>query len=277
MNRHGWKFVPAALLLAGCVGYGYPGDGYSSGGGYYGGGYGDGYGGGYGDGYGGGDRYDRGDGTLRCKSDDFRYRHCSADTRGGVRLVRRISQASCVEGRTWGSDRNGVWVNQGCDAEFQLGRGGGGGDWGGGGQWSGGGGTVRCKSDDFRYRHCGMETRRGVRLVRRISQASCVEGRTWGTDRNGVWVNQGCDAEFQSGGGGGGGWSGGGDRPGGTRTIRCKSDDFRYRHCSADTGGGVRLVRRISKADCVRGRSWGYDRNGVWVNEGCDAEFSVGR
>ena len=201
---------------------------------------------------------------VRCKSDGLAYRHCTADTRGGVRLVRRISRVECIEGRNWGTDANGVWVARGCEAEFQAG--------GGWGQGQGPGRTVRCKSDDFDYRHCEADVRGGVRLVRRISQADCIEGRTWGTDRNGIWVSGGCEAEFQTqvGHGWGGGWGSG-------STVRCKSDDFAYRHCEADTRGGVRLSRQISQTSCVQGRNWGYDRSGVWVDNGCEAEFRVGR
>ena len=44
------------------------------------------------------------------------------------------------EGRTWGSNRNGVWVSQGCRGEFAMGGGYGGGRRGGGGYGGGGGG-----------------------------------------------------------------------------------------------------------------------------------------
>jgi DUF3011 family protein len=60
------------------------------------------------------------------------------------------------------------------------------------------------------------------------------------------------------------------------RTITCQSYDDRYNHCSADTRGGVRLVRRLSDASCSQGRSWGVDRRGIWVNRGCRAVFAVG-
>ena len=49
-------------------------------------------------------------------------------------------------------------------------------------------------------------------------------------------------------------------------SIRCESDSGRYRRCNADTRGGVRLSRQLSSSSCIQGRSWGYDRNGVWVS-----------
>src|SRR3546814_4297130 len=77
----GFVIALAAASLAGCVGYGYPGDyGY----------------GGYPNGSYPGDRYPGsnypgsgyGNSTVRCESKDRRTRHCNIDTRGGVRLTR---------------------------------------------------------------------------------------------------------------------------------------------------------------------------------------------
>ena len=55
-----------------------------------------------------------------CKSTDYRQNYCAADTRGGVMMRRQISGSACIQGRTWGYDRRGVWVTQGCEAEFQV-------------------------------------------------------------------------------------------------------------------------------------------------------------
>ncbi|WFC40491.1 DUF3011 domain-containing protein [Pseudoxanthomonas sp. SE1] len=135
---------------------------------------------------------------IRCESDNGRTRTCAISTRGDVRLVRQLSSARCVEGRSWGQDRNGIWVSQGCRAEFEVqGRGNG---WGGGG-WNNGGGygqVFRCESDRDRTRVCDVQGRGGVQLVRQLSSAPCIEGRTWGRDGRGVWVTAGCRAEFRS-------------------------------------------------------------------------------
>lgn len=60
------------------------------------------------------------------------------------------------------------------------------------------------------------------------------------------------------------------------QVLRCESIKQRDRYCPADTRGGVRLVRQDSRADCVLGRTWGYDRGGVWVTRGCRARFELG-
>jgi len=57
--------------------------------------------------------------------------------------------------------------------------------------------------------------------------------------------------------------------------IRCESDG-RRRLCSADTSNGVHMSRQLSRSDCVEGRSWGFTNRGVWVDNGCRAEFQIG-
>lgn len=185
----GFVIALAAACLAGCVGYGYPGDyGY---GGYPGGSY---PGGSYPGGNYPGGGY--GNSAVRCESMDKRTRHCNIDTRRGVQLTRRLSDAPCVQGRTWGYDNRGVWVSNGCRAEFVSG---GGGYRPGHGNRPGGDyrQTVRCESDDRRQRRCNVSVRRGVDIVRQLSKTRCVQGQNWGWDRGGIWVQGGCRAEFR--------------------------------------------------------------------------------
>lgn len=271
--RKGWllSLLGATAAMIGCVGYGYPdagyGDGYqSSGGGYY--------------------PSDSGYGnTVRCESTDNRTKYCSADTRGGVRLSRRLSNAQCIEGRSWGYDNRRIWVSQGCRAEFITGQGGSyrpGYDTPGYGNVQ----TVRCESVNNSYKHCTVNTRGGVRLSKRLSGAQCIEGRSWGSDNRGIWVTQGCRAEFTVGGGGGYGPGSGNPNYGnpdygnpgyGTpRAVRCESVNNRYQHCPMDTRGGVGFNKQLSESRCVQGSTWGYDSRGVWVTQGCRAEFSTG-
>jgi hypothetical protein len=139
------------------------------------------------------DRYDdrRGGTLVSCNSDGYRERFCRVDTRGGVRLVQQHSRAACVEGSSWGFDRRGIWVDHGCEATFELGRGGGNGGWRGE--------EVRCGSPRYAYLECPIDTRRGVSIVRQHSSTACIEGRTWGYARRGIWVDRGCDATFATG------------------------------------------------------------------------------
>lgn len=61
-------------------------------------------------------------GTITCESYKNDYHHCYADTRGRVTLIRKLSSKDCVQGRSWGYDNTGVWVDRGCRAEFEYGR-----------------------------------------------------------------------------------------------------------------------------------------------------------
>lgn len=240
-------------------------------------GYGGGYGGSYppstgypSPGYGGGGA------RFRCESEDGRQKFCTMDTRGGVELVRQLSSAPCLRGRNWDADRRGVWVSHGCRAEFETGYGNGGDNYGGGYPGGNSQGLVRCESDEGRTRQCAVDARGGVRLVRQLSSAACVEGRTWGSGRDSIWVSQGCRGEFQTGAGGGSGWSGG--YPGGAgvgQTLRCESANDRQRRCNVPVRRSVNLVRQLSSARCIEGGSWGWDRDGIWVDRGCRAEFRV--
>src|SRR5206468_2724248 len=148
--------------------------------------------------------------TIYCASDDGKRHYCNADTGGGVQLTNQRSGSACTQGQTWGWDRNGIWVDRGCRAEFMTGRGGnGGGNWQGhnegGGNWQGNnasgghGQTFTCSSDDGKRNYCAVPNGGGeVVLSRQISGSACIQGQTWGYDRRGVWVDRGCRAEFRT-------------------------------------------------------------------------------
>jgi hypothetical protein len=238
---------------------------------------------------------------IRCESPGNREGYCAADTQRGVQLVRTLS-GRCDLGRGWGYDRGGIWV-RGCAGEFEIGRSGDGYGYGWGYQGSD---VVVCESRDYRYQQCAAETRGGVRLINQVSKSPCTEGRTWGSDRQGIWVDQGCAGEFEI--GGGGGYAGGRDRPGAygydaygrpcsrdedctsvnipvevqdqqqaaIGKIVCESRDNRRRHCPARLDGyRMVLARTLSRQPCDEGDSWGYDASGVWVDHGCRGEFEA--
>jgi hypothetical protein len=59
--------------------------------------------------------------TVTCESINNRDRECSVP-RGPIALVRQLSNDDCIEGRTWGYDRDksAIWVSRGCRAEFRV-------------------------------------------------------------------------------------------------------------------------------------------------------------
>jgi hypothetical protein len=134
--------------------------------------------------------------------------------------------------------------------------------------------TVVCESRDWRRHYCAADTLGQITLGRELTRDNrCVERRTWGYDSKGIWVDRGCRAEFQI-----------ADNAGTYRergpsqamqTFTCESQSARRTYCRADTRFGVRVLRQLSRNDCVLNRTWGSDANGVWVSGGCRAEFAM--
>ncbi|PJK07886.1 hypothetical protein CO610_06850 [Lysobacteraceae bacterium NML95-0200] len=238
-----------------------------------------------------------------CESHDGRYRECR---RGqgvvqDVRLVRQLSRTACIEGRTWGFNRGAVWVNHGCRAEFEVryrGRDNGWNDgryrdrdWRDGNRWGNGSGTVICESVRNNPNTCRIDTRYGVTLVRQLSSTRCREGHNWGVGNGDVWVDHGCRAEFAPRNYRNryrgrddddrydrddlrGNWGHGGYGPV-PQLIQCASHNGRQNYCRVHIPRGVELSRQLSRGACVEGRSWGWNRDGVWVSHGCRAEFRI--
>lgn len=60
------------------------------------------------------------------------------------------------------------------------------------------------------------------------------------------------------------------------QTITCESEDGRNRSCRANMRiGRAEVDKQISSTPCQLGRTWGYDNNTIWVNQGCRARFRV--
>jgi len=227
---------------------------------------------------------------VRCESVEERTRYCAADIRGDVRLVNQLSRSRCIEGRTWGWDRQGIWVTEGCRAEFEIDQGYGWGDDRSRRDY-GRDRVVRCESTNSRTVYCNVDTRYGVRLLTQHSRSACIEGRTWGWNARGIWVTNGCRAQFQVGQRGRddryryGDGRYGDDRYGDERygqgdlpalRVTCQSQENRYNFCRV--GGYIRqaqIKRQLSSSQCQYNYSWGYRSDGIWVDRGCRAEFVV--
>src|ERR1700682_1493222 len=221
--------------------------------------------------------------TISCNSDDERRHSCAVDTRGGVRLATQHSGSACTEGYSWGSDNQGIWVDHGCRAEFTVGANRDYRDQNRNDQYGGNvqsqTQTIACNSDDMGRHSCSVDTRGGVRLLTQHSGSACTEGYSWGADHQGIWVDHGCRADFGVGGNRNFRDENRNDQYGGngqTHTISCSSDDEGRHSCSADTRGGVRLLTQHSGSACTEGYSWGSDNQGIWVDHGCRADFTIG-
>jgi len=130
--------------------------------------------------------------TMRCESRNYAHNFCpSAGPVISASVVRQISSSPCVLGRTWGWRGNGIWVADGCEAEFVV-------------RSSAANhppppaaGLTVCESREYRYNFCATGRVRSAQLVQQRSQAPCIQGRTWGWTRDGIWVDQGCEATFR--------------------------------------------------------------------------------
>lgn len=146
------------------------------------------------------------------------------------------------------------------------------------------GDAVDCESRNYAYTRCEVPWH-DARLVRQLSDTQCVRGRNWGIDRRGLWVDRGCGGRFVAAGHErrdreeyGGGWH---PEPSWDQrfAISCASSNYEYNFCGVDLGGGGRayLERQTSGSPCVEGRTWGFNRAGVWVVQGCAGVFIIDR
>ena len=55
--------------------------------------------------------------------------------------------------------------------------------------------------------------------------------------------------------------------------VTCESNGKEQAECAMDTHGDVRLVRQLSRTECVQNKNWGLYHHSVWVKDGCRAVF----
>lgn len=198
-------------------------------------------------------------GSVLCGSKDNRRNLCKTGFRGRAALSQNLSKTRCIEGQNWGSGNGVVWVDRGCRGRFVPAALGG-----------GIGGTLRCESIDGRYRECPTGFRGKAVLTRKLSDARCTEGDSWGQRNGMVWVDRGCRAEF---GVGGGGYPGGGNSG---YNVTCSSEDNRRRTCAWNSRyGRPVLIQQLSSNSCREGSTWGYAGNQIWVDRGCRGRFGA--
>jgi hypothetical protein len=131
--------------------------------------------------------------------------------------------------------------------------------------------TMRCESRNYAHNFCPSNGRvQSARIVRQFSSSPCVLGRTWGWQGHGIWVSDGCAADFAV-------RSNAPVPPpqGGRDLVACESREYRYNFCFVGRVRSAQLVQQRSQAPCRQGRSWGWTRDGIWVDQGCEGVFRV--
>ena len=196
---------------------------------------------------------------VLCESKDARYVECRTQFRGAAMVSRQLSSTRCTEGVNFGSRPGLVWVNGGCRARFVEND-----------RYSAppvpGGREFACESRNNQYQECRTGFRGRAVLAQQTSSSPCIEGRTWGSRGNVVWVSGGCRARFIE------QIAGGGQNA----TVTCESQNGRYQSCRWDPRAGrPYLLEQTSGSACIEGRTWGYDRReGLWVDRGCRGRFA---
>ena len=195
--------------------------------------------------------------SLRCESSGA-YQRCPASNNWrGARLVQQLSSNPCIQGRTWGFDRDAIWVNNGCRGVFDAGD-----------PFTNAGERVTCAGSG--RTECPGDTRYGVTLVRKLSDAACTQNVTWGYQDNAVWVDRGCRAEFLF------GAAPAGDGTGTAKAITCGSSTGLQVTCRTEGyATDVRLVRDLSGGRCREGETWGHTDSFIWANRGCRGYFEA--
>ena len=208
---------------------------------------------------------------VQCESREYQYQFCPIPQGASrVVLVEQRSRSACIEGRSWGWDRRGVWVSSGCEGVFDVviyapppvap-------------TMAGPGGAINCASRDYQQAFCPTGPISGAMLVQQHSRAACIEGQTWGVRADGIWVTGGCDGDFQL----QSAYVAPAPLPAPTRPglLVCESRNYAYAVCPTGRISGAQLVRQLSQSPCVQGQSWGYHRDGIWVDRGCEGEFEI--
>lgn len=177
--------------------------------------------------------------SIVCESDDRATQYCSVDTRGGVTLAVQYSHASCRQGSSWGYDDRGIWVANGCRAQFDLGN---------------------YRGDHGSNRDSTAAAALAIGLIGAAAIAASHD-RDHRDDR---------DYDYRS--SDSYGYSGyvASDH------LTCESRDNGRKYCPANLRhASVDIDRQLSSTPCRYGRNWGWDRGGIWVNDGCRAAFAI--
>ena len=217
--------------------------------------------------------------TFTCESQNNSHNECRYRSGGTVtvHVNRQLSHTRCVFNENWGTYDGGVWVDDGCRAEFVVRRppsnpayrpv---------GGQHQ----TITCESMNNRPAQCevrGIDPR-SVHLERKLSSSACIEGRTWGVSDGeasppGIWVTNGCRATFSYRTGGGSF-----NAYGGTPydyEMTCESLNGRWNHCEVQQVHMARIEVIRGNDACREYKAIGVDDTGVWVRNNCRAEVRI--
>jgi hypothetical protein len=174
--------------------------------------------------------------VVRCDSHGSR-KVCAADTRGGVSLRYQYSVDGCWQNDTWGFDAKGIWVANGCQADFTVGA-----------------------PPPPKTAKSGDDDKSGNLLAGLLIGALAGAAVTAAVSNNNNNNND---------------WDHGDDFDHYRRRVSCNSNDMGPRQCNIGRIRYAELARQNSGSPCIFGQTWGYRRDFLWVDRGCRADFWV--
>ena len=172
--------------------------------------------------------------VVRCDSRGGR-KVCPADTRGGVSLRYQYSSEGCWQNDTWGFEAQGIWVSNGCRADFTV-------------------GAPPPPKPQSANSDKSSDAIAGL-LIGALAGAAITAAVTNNNNDNN--------------------WDRGDDYDHYQRRTRCNSDDMGYHQCGVGRIRYAELARQYSGSPCIYGQTWGYRRDFIWVDRGCRADFWV--
>lgn len=178
--------------------------------------------------------------SLICESRDRSTHYCPADTSGGVHLSAQYSKSSCRQGSSWGYDQRGIWVSNGCRAQFDIGS---------------------YRSNHGSNSDSAAAAALAIGLIGAVAIAS-KHDKDNRDDRDYDYQPYDTHSSYSS-----------------YRAddhITCESRNNQRNYCRANLRHAeVDIDRQLSRTTCRHGQNWGWDGGGVWVDDGCAAVFSV--
>jgi hypothetical protein len=184
------------------------------------------------------------------------------DASGGVRLSRQLSSQGCWQNDTWGYDRNRIWVDRGCRAEFQVGT----------------QNSANTANAVAAAAVVGLAAAAIIASNKNDDHHNNKHNNNYSNNYNNRYDTNYYDRYYDSyddrhyantry------GYNGYGGDP--RRIFSCESRNDRRNYCDIPKRGHVEVYKQRSASPCTYGRSWGVDGNSVWVKDGCRAEFAV--
>ncbi|MGZ4814744.1 MAG: DUF3011 domain-containing protein [Terriglobales bacterium] len=215
-----------------------------------------------------------GQNVINCSSNDMGYHTCQIGPNNGVRMIRQLSGNPCVQGETFGLNRDSIWVNNGCRADFEV------------FQNGNNNGYNRQGASNGDYDRDGDRDRDWHHHHQRESEYSNGQypdngnqpyyngnGPYYGTGNNGYYGSYADEANAVNG-----------------HIVYTGHYDDGKSTCSSQPGQGVtfcqtggelsraELISENGQTPCVEGQTWGRIPNkGLWVAGGCSGKFKIHR